>query len=528
MSPSNTDLRKFINQFFSDEELETFCFDYFREVSDDFGSGMSKNRKAMRLIAYCESRGVLDNLWANLKKERPTPWREQFGAKAVVVQPAIVQAGSVPDHEREPRQVFISHAKEDAEFARQLAADLREEGWRVWIAPDSIRPGEKWVEAINRGLETSGVFVVALTPAAVASRWVNFETNAAIDMHQEEEIRLVTLDVVACRLPVLWRQLQYVTFRNSYETGLDKLLHWLDGEPVAVEAGLRPTPTPSIQVKEREAKPSQPAADPDRRVHAKTGIEFIRIPAGPFLYGSADSDEIASDDEKPQRTIDLPEYWIGRYPVTNAQFARFIQAVGYKTTAESKGDGWGWTGSEWDQIKGADWRHPRGPKSSIDGKDDHPVVQVSWDDAKAFCDWAGLVLPSEEQWEKAARGADGRCWPWGNEPPTDQYCNFNMNVKDTTPVGRYLPLGDSPYGCADMAGNVWEWTGSWFDTQQTRRVVRGGSWFFNQYIARAAIRLNPRPNNRIAAFSVSGWCAGPHLRRSELCRRASGSGARLA
>jgi formylglycine-generating enzyme len=494
MTPTNTDLRKFINQFFSDEDLETFCFDYFREVSDDFGGGMSKNRKAMRLIAYCESRGVLDNLRANLEKERPVPWRELFGSKPVVVQAEIAEAGSFPDHERDPRQVFISHATEDAEFARQLAADLREEGWRVWIAPDSIGPGEKWVEAINRGLETSGVFVVALTPKAVDSKWVKLETNAAIDMHQADEIRLVTLAVAACRLPVLWRQLQYVTFRDSYETGLDNLLHWLDGEPAPVPEPVRPP----VETGRRPV--SRPTAN--RRTHAKTGIEFIRIPAGPFLYGSADSDEMARDNEKPQRTIDLPEYWIGRTLVTNAQFARFIEATGYKTTAESQGYGRGWTGSQWGVIKGADWRHPRGPQSLIDGQDDHPVVQVSWDDAQAFCDWAGLVLPSEEQWEKAARGTDGRLWPWGNEPPTDRHCNFNMNVKDTTPVGRYSPLGDSPFGCADMVGNVWEWTASWFDTQQKWRVVRGGSWGLYRNDAHAAYRGVGHPNYR---FSYVGF-----------------------
>jgi sulfatase modifying factor 1 len=131
--------------------------------------------------------------------------------------------------------------------------------------------------------------------------------------------------------------------------------------------------------------------------------------------------------------------------VTNAQFARFVQATAHRTTAEIKGQSYGWTGSKWDWIAGADWRHPRGPESSIAGnKDDHPVVQVSWDDAKAFCDWAGLALPAEEQWEKAARGTDGRLWPWGNEPPTAEHCNFNNNVGDTTPVGRYLAPRGQP------------------------------------------------------------------------------------
>jgi formylglycine-generating enzyme required for sulfatase activity len=480
MTPTNADLRQFINQRFSDEELETLCFDYFPEVAADFGGGMSKNRKAIRLIGYCENRSLLPNLYAALEKERPSAWREAFATTNVETGRRPVSTAA---NTRDPRQVFLSHATADAGFAQRLKDDLLAEGWRVWIAPASIHPGEKWVEAIDRGLETSGVFVVALTPAAVASRWVNTETDAAVEMEHEGVITFIPLEVAPCQPKRLWRQYQYVSFRGSYEAGLDALLRRLDGEPVEtnhqpVETGRRPVSTPP----------------PDRRVHAKTGIELIRIPAGPFLYGSADSDKMAQDDEKPQRTIDLPEYWIGCYPVTNAQFARFVQATGYKTTAESQGYGWGWTGSNWDQIKGADWRHPRGPKSSIDSKNDHPVVQVSWDDAQAFCDWAGLILPSEQQWEKAARGTDGRIYPWGNEW-VDGACNTSeAGVGGTTPVGRYSPLGDSPYGCADMAGNVWEWTRSWYDASQNYRVLRGGSWFNSQRLARVARRSLNSPD----------------------------------
>src|SRR5690606_17447059 len=129
----------------------------------------------------------------------------------------------------------------------------------------------------------------------------------------------------------------------------------------------------------------------------------------------------------------------------------------------------------------------------------HPVVNVTWHDALAFCQWAGVRLPTEAEWEKAARGTDGRIWPWGGNEPTDKLCNFNMNVGDTTPVGAY-PAGASPYGCLDMAGNVWEWTISlWgkdankpdygypYDPNDgreapdapdaVRRTLRGGSWF---------------------------------------------------
>ena len=481
MIPTNPALRQFINQFFSDEELETLCFDYFPEALNEFGGGMGKNRKVIALIGYCERRERLADLHAAVARERAEAWNRTFAPQPVETPRRDVSPAAF---ERDPRQIFLSHATADAEFAHTLAADLRAEGWRVWIAPESIQPGEKWVEAIDRGLETSGVFVVALTPAAVTSRWVNTETDAAVEMQHEGVITFIPLDLVACHPKRLWRQYQYVPFRGSYEVGLDTLLRRLDGEPAA------PVYSGSLS----PLLPRPPA--PDRRIHEKTGIELVRIPAGPFLYGSSDADTMAFDSEKPQRTIDLPEYSIGRGPVTNAQFARFVQATSYQTTAEKEGKSVAWMGSQWEWVKGADWRHPAGPASSIDGKDDHPVVQVSWDDAKAFCDWADLALPTEEEWEKAARGTDGRLWPWGNEEPTAAHCNFNRHVGATTPAGQYSPKGDSPYGCADMAGNVWEWTESWYDEPKARRVVRGGSWDFSQYGARAAYRLYVHPSGR--------------------------------
>jgi formylglycine-generating enzyme required for sulfatase activity len=337
--------------------------------------------------------------------------------------------------------------------------------------------GEQWPEAIDRGLEESSVVVVALTSDALTSAWVRKETFAAIHLESLGQITFIPLDVAECEPPILWRTYQFAPFRKSYTTGLSDLLARLSGAPV------------------------------DRRIHEKTGIELIRIPAGPFLFGSSDADKMAYDDEKPQRTIDLPEYWIGRYSVTNAQFARFVKAKNYRTTAEQQGFGWAWTGSNWEQVKGADWRHPSGPKSDIGGKNDHPVVQVSWNDAQAFCDWAGLVLPTEQQWEKAARGAaDGRLWPWGDDEPTDKHCNLNLNVGDTTPVGHYSPLGDSPYGCADMAGNVWEfweWTASPWEPDSDRRVLRGGAWGDDQRDARVSVRSGSAPD--VANFS-NGFC----------------------
>ena len=130
--------------------------------------------------------------------------------------------------------------------------------------------------------------------------------------------------------------------------------------------------------------------------------------------------------------------------------------------------------SEWKEVQGAYWQHPRGSGSDVTRKANHPVMLVSWDDALAFCQWASQAtrqtvrLLTEAKWEKAARGpveaaCPDRLYPWGNERPDKTRCNFDYNVKGTTPVGQYSPRGDSPYGCADMAGNVWEWVADWYD-----------------------------------------------------------------
>jgi len=249
-------------------------------------------------------------------------------------------------------------------------------------------------------------------------------------------------------------------------------------------------------------------------------FDWVTIPAGEFLMGSDKrKDKLAYDDETPQHTLHLPEYRIARVPVTVAQFAAFMAAKqGYRTTAEVQGSAGNWTGSKWEEIKGADWAHPRGPKSDVRAKQDHPVTCVSWHDAVVFCKWAGVRLPTEAEWEKAARGTDGRIWPWGNQQPTDKLCNFNMNVKDTTPVRRF-PDGASPFGVLDMAGNVWEWTSSLWGTDETKpefgypyaatdgrenldapdtvlRALRGGSFGDDAQGVRCAYRVRLDPDSR--------------------------------
>ena len=182
--------------------------------------------------------------------------------------------------------------------------------------------------------------------------------------------------------------------------------------------------------------------------------------------------------ELPQHRLYLPAYSIARTPVTNMQYKLFVDAAGYPMPPH-------WWGGKFSQ-----------------GKEEHPVVKVSWRDAIAFCQWAKVRLPSEAEWEKAARGTDGRICPWGNQMPDKTRCNFDDNVDNTTPVGSYSD-GASPYGVLDMAGNVWEWTSSKYQhypykaddgreepTGDDPRTLRGGAFINLENFVRCALRLD--------------------------------------
>jgi sulfatase modifying factor 1 len=200
---------------------------------------------------------------------------------------------------------------------------------------------------------------------------------------------------------------------------------------------------------------------------------MVAVPAGEFLMGSPAGE--GDDDEHPQHSVTLDAFWIDRTEVTNRQFEQFVQHTGYLSEAESAGQSLVCLAPDasCQEVSGANWRHPEGPDSDISDRMDHPAVQVSWNDAVAYCQWAGVVLPTEAEWEKAARGTDGRTYPWGNDFDSSRlnYCDSNCpyDWKDadtddgyagTAPVGSY-PTGASPYGALDMAGNAEEWVADW-------------------------------------------------------------------
>jgi len=174
---------------------------------------------------------------------------------------------------------------------------------------------------------------------------------------------------------------------------------------------------------------------------------MIEIPAGPFIMGN----DSGPADERPAHTVDLRAFAIDRLPVTNMQFAEFLQSAGL-------------TGSRGERLYDHDDPdariHRRNNRWHADpGAEQHPVVEASWSGARAYCEWRNARLPTEAEWEKAARGSDGRRYPWGNEAPNTRRARFAAGWHDTAAVDAH-PAGASPYGVLDMAGNAWEWVSS--------------------------------------------------------------------
>jgi formylglycine-generating enzyme required for sulfatase activity len=196
-------------------------------------------------------------------------------------------------------------------------------------------------------------------------------------------------------------------------------------------------------------------------------LDLAPAPAGRYVVGSdRRQDPRARDDELPQNVVDHAAFWIGRTEVTVAQFAAFVQAQGYRTTAEIDGASRAWVNGAAVDVPGADWAHPRGPNNPVEPQPLHPVTHVSWRDAVNFCAWLArrtgwdVTLPSEAEWEAAARGVDGRIYAWGNEAPENYRANFGNVTGATAQVGWYSNQFAAPCGALDMAGNVWEWTRS--------------------------------------------------------------------
>ena len=248
-------------------------------------------------------------------------------------------------------------------------------------------------------------------------------------------------------------------------------------------------PAPVVGKERRKKAPigSRELAPVEERLHKVDETVLLYVPGGEYTLGAEDIGE----EEKPVHRVVLSPFWIAKYPVTNEQYGRFLGANPGTRKPEY------WTDKWFNQAQ-------------------HPVVGVSWEEAQAYCRWAGLWLPTEAQWEAAARGADGRRYPWGESEPTPEHANFGGREGGTTPVGTY-PKGAGPFGALDQAGNVWEWCEDVWDEAAYRNrdgqrdpvsigenpavcCLRGGSWYLDAGNLAAAFRNRFWASDRLRIF----------------------------
>jgi len=398
---------------------------------------------------------------------------------------------------------------------RELYKKLRAEAWiDPWLDEEKLLPGQDWHMEIEKAVEVTDVVVVLLSNQSVSQEgYVQRELKLALDVAEEKPegtIFITPLRLDDCPAPRRLKGWHYVDYFPADRKGwaVERLIASLKAR--AESLGLKfekPTPPkineapvgrvsnptksvppestykPPVQEKKPVIETPKPAKviTPSNKLVLSNGMEFMRVPASKFLMGGNNG----RDNEKNQHTVDIPyDYWMARYPITNEQYNVYAKVKGISHPV-----------SDWQKKK------------------DHPVVKVNWDTAIEYCRWLNnllkaelpsgmsVLLPTEAEWEKAAHGTDEREYPWGNTFDKNK-CNSSEGGKGgTTSVETYHLQGASPYGCADMSGNVWEWTHSEYklypynekdgredEQKSVARVVRGGAYLNEGSDLRCACR----------------------------------------
>jgi formylglycine-generating enzyme required for sulfatase activity len=430
--------------------------------------------------------------------------------------------------------IFISYSHKDTKYAHELAENLQNMGFEVWI-DERLDYGAQWPQELQKQLDGCSAFILIMSRHSYASEWVQSELQRAkrklkpifpllLDGDEPwlsvESTQYYDVRESANPDPKFYSALKNViapiptarTLQTPKGAGIKKpandssklkigivvaiLLSFVGGavllagalskksiNPIAPTVALTIDASSSEELTSIPEIPFTPETTPSPQLISSGDNEMVLIPAGDFTMGRSANDEFtgcqalnqdcqlsAFMDEEPVHHVVLDAFSIDKTEVTNALYkACEDHSVCEPPQASNSNTQTSYYGN---------------PEF-----DDYPVIYVTWDQAKKYCEWRGARLPTEAEWEKAARGTDGRTYPWG-EKIDESFANFNYSVSDTTAVGSY-ENGKSPYGVYDMAGNVWEWVADWYsDTYYDRspaenpsgpasgeiRVLRGGSW----------------------------------------------------
>lgn len=419
-------------------------------------------------------------------------------------------------------RVFLCHAKEDKVKVHNLYKRLKNDGFDVWLDEVDLIPGQEWELEIPKVVKTSDIVLILISNNSITKTgYVQKEIRIALDAadyQPEGSIFLIPVRLEECKVPDRLSRFQWTDLFDK--DGYSKLIRGLNAKADFInvskaKSGYRVTPYTIYD------------SNSMTTLRMFGDVAFAHISNRDFILGSNDDDHDYprlphAPSEQPRQKVNIPyDYFMSRYLITNENFEFFADTTGYRTLAEEIG-GILFDGSAPKVVPGINWRNPTSRNKSFIPS--HPVVQVWVNDAIEYAQWLTDVfrehlpqnyifrLPTEAEWEKAARGENGNVYPWGTifDP---SYCNCKeLGLETTTPVGHFSPKGDSAYGIADMAGNVNEWTCSKYikypypklgeikKPEYDSYVARGGSFLDNDWHVRCARRQPINDNWRSGNF----------------------------
>jgi len=379
-------------------------------------------------------------------------------------------------------KIFLSYASQDREPAKSIYLALRDQGNRVFFDRADLPAGEEYHNRIRAAVEDSDLFIFLISANALDA---GSYTLSELDIAEKAGVKLLPVALGKVDLESLPALLKAVTFLQTdgnlpaavaaevYRIAGERWRKWLKNSVAALLAagviaggifyGLR-------------------GRDRTERI-GKDGAPAVLIPAGAFVAGD--------DENSPRREIFVDAFYLDRYEVTVGRYASFLKATGNVRPPD-----------EWETV-------------DLKNGGDLPVVGVGWQDADSYCRWVGRRLPTEAEWERAARGTDERKFPWGNEAPTSEHARFAQTSRSAVyqdGVARVgsRPKGASPFGIQDMSGNAWEWVADWFsesfpaaDRRNPKgpnsgagKVLRGGGWYDQADQLAGAKRMHANPDQR--------------------------------
>jgi len=391
-------------------------------------------------------------------------------------------------------RIFLSYSSEDRNLVEPIYLALRSEGHKTFFDRAELPPGEEYDTRIRKAVESSNLFVFLVSPASLKTgSYTLTELDIAQKTWDQPGGRLLPVMLQPMPLNQIPPYLKAVTLLEPQGNIAASVAD-------AVERIARERRSTALKLVAKAAAAmiivaigaaiffaKRPAASKGGKESAPSSL----IPAGKFIMGD--------DEESPQREIYLNGFYIDTYEVTVSQYAKFLQATGGVNPPE-------------------EWEEANPEKAGA-----LPVIGVSWNDADAYCRWAGKRLPTEAEWEKSARGNDERSYPWGNDKPSKARANFGKSSESPyrgglSAVGKH-DAGKSPYGVQDLAGNVAEWVADWFTegvsttdlrnpkglASGTARVIRGGGWHDPPDRIKSTRRMYAQPENR--ADDIGFRCA---------------------